>query len=115
MSRDDGATLLDLFRAARFVIKFRGGVDKSAFLNDPKTQSAILHQLLIIGEAAKRLSESFRASHPHIPWKKITGMRDKLIHDYDEADIEEVWNTVAVDVPTLITLLEPLIPQANQR
>lgn len=108
--RDDEATVLDLLRAARLVIQFKGSLDQSAFLNDPKTQSAILHQLLIMGEASKRLSDLFRASHPGIPWKMIAGMRDKLIHDYDEADMEEVWNTVTVDVPRLVPSLESLVP-----
>lgn len=91
MSRDDQASVLDLVRAARLVVEFRGTLDKPAFLSDLKTQSAILHQLLIVGEAAKRLSDAFRAAHPTIPWKLMAGMRDKLIHAYDEVDLEEVW------------------------
>ena len=87
---------------------------KSAFLNDPKTQSAIPHQLLIMGEASKRLSESLRASHPEVPWKMIAGMRDKLIHEYDEADMDEVWNTVTVDVPRLLSSLESLVPKKER-
>lgn len=63
-----------------------------------------------MGEAAKRLSDAFRSSHPDLPWKMIAGMRDKLIHAYDEADMEEVWNTVTVDIPRLIPSLEALIP-----
>lgn len=58
MSRDS-ATLLDIIRAARNILAFKQGLDKIAFLNDPKTQSAILHQLMILGEAVKRLSEEF--------------------------------------------------------
>jgi uncharacterized protein with HEPN domain len=69
MSRDD-ATLLDLLRAARLVVEFKGKLTKKGFLRDIKTQSAILHQLLVIGEAVKRLSEDFRARHPEIPLGK---------------------------------------------
>ncbi len=57
---------------------FKGDLDKSAFLDDLKTQSAILHQLLVLGEAVKRLSEGFRMSHSEVPWRMIAGMRDKL-------------------------------------
>jgi len=66
MPRDD-ATLLDILRAARLAVAFMGDLDKPAFLNDLKTQSAILHQWLVLGEAVKRLSEGFRTSHPAFP------------------------------------------------
>jgi len=93
MSRDD-ATLLDMLKAARLVVAFKGNLTEKAFLRDVKTQSAILHQLLVIGEAVKRLSEEFRARHAEVPWVRIAGMRDKLIHAYDAVDLDEVWKTV---------------------
>jgi len=113
MPRDD-ATLLDILRAARLVVAFKGDLDKPAFLNDLKTQSAILHQLLVLGEAVKRLSEGFRTSHPAIPWRMIAGMRDKLIHAYDAVDLDEIWKTASIDILHLITLLEPLEPQQEE-
>jgi uncharacterized protein with HEPN domain len=113
MPRDD-ATLLDILRAARLTVVFKGNLDKSAFLNDLKTQSAILHQLLVLGEAVKRLSEGFRTSHPAIPWRMIAGMRDQLIHAYDVVDLDEVWKTVSIDIPYLITQLAPLEPRQEE-
>ena len=110
MPRDD-ATLLDILKAARLVVEFKGKLAKKAFLRDIKTQSAILHQLLVIGEAVKRLSEDFRAGHPEIPWLRIAGMRDKLIHAYDAVDLDEVWKTITKDIAPLISFLEPLVPQ----
>lgn len=109
MRRDD-ATILDILRAARLAVIFRGELDKVAFLDDLKTQSAILHQLLILGEAVKRLSEEFRIAQAAVPWKMIAGMRDKLIHAYDSVDLEEIWKTVNEDIPRLISLLEPWEP-----
>lgn len=113
MSRDS-ATLLDILKAARLAVEFKEGMEKRTFLNDPKTQSAILHQLLILGEAAKRLSAEFRAQHPGIPWKKIVGMRDKLIHEYDDVDLDEVWKTVRSDVPRLLKQLDLLAPSKEE-
>jgi len=109
MERDE-ATLLDIARAGRFVLEFKAGLDKAAFFDDFKTQSAVLHQLMIIGEAVKRLSDEFRTRHPHVPWALIAGMRDKLIHGYDIVDLEEVWRTAEADVPDLLSQVEPLLP-----
>jgi uncharacterized protein with HEPN domain len=110
MPRDETA-LLDIARAARLVIEFTQGMDKTAFLDDIKTQSAVLHQLTVMGEAVKRLSQDFRARHPEIPWALIAGMCDRLIHGYDIVDLDEVWKTANADVPDLLSLLEPLLPK----
>ncbi len=69
-----------------------------------------MHQLLILGEAVKRLSDAFRNSHSELPWQMMAGMRDVLIHHYDGVDIDEVWNTVRKDLPKLLQIVEPLIP-----
>ena len=66
MARDE-AVLLDVVRAAQLVLEFRQGIDRVAFFDDLKTQSAILHQLMVMGEAVKRLSAELRARHPKVP------------------------------------------------
>ena len=104
MSRDD-ATLLDILKAAQLVVEFKGDIDHTDFLQDLKTQSSILHQLLIIGEAVKRLSKKFKTSHPEIPWKKVAGMRNKIIHEYNDVDMDEVWKTIELEIPPLIKYL----------
>ena len=113
MPRND-ATLLDIVNAARLIQSFIQGLTKEAFLNDLKTQSAVLHQVTVIGEAAKRLSQSFRDRHPILPWSLMAGMRDHLIHGYDAIDdaidMEEVWKTATHDVSETLVKLEPLIP-----
>ncbi|MEW6092988.1 MAG: DUF86 domain-containing protein [Chloroflexota bacterium] len=109
MERDE-ATLLDIARAARLVLEFKAGMDKAAFFEDVKTQSAVLHQLMVIGEAVKRLSPEFRSCYPEMPWSLIAGMRDKLIHGYDIVDLEEVWRTAEIDVPDLLSQIKPLLP-----
>jgi uncharacterized protein with HEPN domain len=85
MQRDE-ATLLDIAKAARLVQAFIQGPEKEAFLNDYKTQSAVLYQLIVMGEAVKRLSDELRTQHLEIPWSLIAGMRDHLIHGYDVVD-----------------------------
>lgn len=112
MSRDS-TTLFDIARAARLTIDFTRGMDQPAFLDDVKTQSAVLHQLLILGEAVKRLSTPFREAHKKIPWAMMAGMRDKLIHEYDQVDLDEVWMTVERDLPELLRFVEPLLPKED--
>jgi uncharacterized protein with HEPN domain len=112
MSRDD-ATLLDLERAARLAREFVRELDVAAFRSDLKTQSAVLHQLLVLGEAAKRLTPEFRAKHAQYPWPLIAGMRDKLIHHYDVVDLDVVWDTIDKDLPALLNFIEPLLPKTE--
>jgi uncharacterized protein with HEPN domain len=112
LSRDEG-NLLDILKAARLAIEFKGQTDKAEFLADLKTQSAVLHQLLIIGEAVKRLSPEFRGAHQEVPWKLIAGTRDKLIHFYEGVDLDEVWKMVTADLPQLIRRIEPLVPSGS--
>lgn len=108
--RRDEASLLDIVKAARLILDFKQGMTKEAFLNDRKTQSAILHELLIMGESVKRLSDEFRSQHSAVSWSLIAGMRDHLIHAYDAVDLDEVWNTATRDVPDLLAQIEPLLP-----
>jgi uncharacterized protein with HEPN domain len=114
MSDRDASALLDMYRAAGKVVEFSRGYDQRAFLADERTQSAVLHQLLIIGEAVKRLSAGFRAQHPQIRWSPMAGMRDVLIHAYDTVDLDQVWRTVTNEVPALIASLQPLLPDSLQ-
>lgn len=109
MPRDE-ITILDIVHAAKLATEFAADSgDREGFLQDRKTQAAVLHQLMIVGEAVKRLSADFRAAHGDTPWMLIAGMRDKLIHAYDEVDLEEVWRTMERDIPDLLKDLEPLV------
>ena len=110
MSKDD-AVLLDMLIAAQRAVEFASGVTRDQLGSDLKTQSAILHQLLVLGEAAKRLSDTFRDAHSEAPWKAMAGMRDRIIHGYDDVDLGEVWRTIENDLPMLISTLEGLVPR----
>lgn len=110
MPRDrDRATLLDLRLASQRILEFIGDQDFDSFYDDSKTQSAVVLQILILGEASKRLSSGFRDRHPEIPWSDIMRMRDKLIHHYESMDPGEIWQAAKEDVPALLAILERLI------
>lgn len=71
---------------------------RSAFLADEKTQSAVMRQLEIIGEAAKRVSDPVKHAHVDVPWREIAATRDRLIHGYFSVKLEIVWNVVERDL-----------------
>ena len=114
MPRDD-AIVLDIVLACRRILRFAAGFSRETFLADEKTQSAIVHQLQVIGEATKRLTTAFRESHSEIPWRDIARMRDRLIHHYDAVDLDEVWKTTETDIPDLLARLEPLVPDDESK
>ena len=107
MSRDD-AHLLDVLEAARRGLVFVEGMSEAAFLNDIKTQSAVLHQLTVLGEATRRVSQEFRDAHPEVPWRVMAGLRSRIVHDYDEVDLDAVWAVLEKDLPKLIPQLEAI-------
>ena len=84
----DQATIADILRACRLAVQFVGGLDGESFLEDLKTQAAVLHEIMIIGEGVRRLSDDFQAANASIPWLLIAGMRNRLIHQYDTVDLE---------------------------
>ena len=111
--RGDDAALLDILNSARLAVEFVRGFNKAAFVGDARTHSAVLHQLLILGEAVKRLSREFRDAHPELPWRMMAGMRDNLVHEYDSVDLDEVWKTIQDDLPAVISKLNSFIPGGN--
>lgn len=111
MPNRDASYLVDILDAARLIRQFIDGIGKEAFDVDLMRQSAVIRQFEIMGEAAKRLSNEFRESHPNIPLRQMAGMRDILIHAYNHVDIDITWNAAAMVVPELIRQLEPLLPQ----
>lgn len=94
-------------RAARSYIE---GVAWTDLLNDREKRNALAFEITIISEASRRLSDTFRAAHGEVPWVDIIGMRNRLVHEYDEIDVEEVWMVVVRDLPELLAVLEPLLP-----
>lgn len=114
MLRDD-AYLLDILTAARKVLLYSEGLSWERFRDEGILQDAILRNLQIIGEAAQRISEDVKDSHPELPWAPMAGMRNRLVHEYFRIDLERVWQTVQEDIPVLVELIEPLIPPPDEK
>jgi len=90
----------------RLAIEFGGDLSPEELEEDPLTFSAVLHQLMVLGEAVKWLSPAFLETRPDLPWSEMAGMRDRLIHRYDEVDASIVWEAVHEELPSLIVSLE---------
>lgn len=112
MNRDN-AYLLDIECAANRILVFAAGLTKSDLATNEEKQSAILYQAIVIGEATKRLSSEFRNRHANIPWKDIAGMRDIIAHQYDRVNLNTLWDVIQNDIPSLLELIEPLLPDLD--
>ena len=108
-SHADAVYLQHIQQAARSIASHLSDVDEARFFATPLIQHAVIYQLQIIGEAAKRLSADLRLQHPTIPWQDIAGMRNKLVHDYFGVDPDAVWLAATEDVPALLKYVEELL------
>lgn len=105
MERDQ-QSLLDMLQSARIAVGYISGRSQTELETDLQLQDAIIRRLFIIGEAARRISDATRKTLPNIPWIAINGMRNRLAHEYDEIDLDVVWDTIVVSLPILIIELE---------
>lgn len=99
-----------IIESIELIEQYAEGVDRAAFLEDPQLQDSVYRRLEIIGEAVKNLPADYRAAHPHVPWKRVAGLRDVLIHQYFEADAGLTWSLLQESLPAfknqIIELLE---------
>ncbi len=101
MSRDEALYLADILRACIKIRRYLAGRGREEFLSDERTYDAVLRNLQIIGEAAKRVGAATRRSTPSIDWRKIAGFRDIVVHEYFGIDNTILWDVVANKVPEL--------------
>lgn len=109
MPRDDAVYLGHMLDLARSVVAKTSGIGRDVFDRDENLRLALAHLLQTIGEAARKVSRDYQASHPEVPWSGIVGMRHKVVHDYMDVDEDVVWRTAVDEVPGLVTLLERLV------
>ena len=87
---------------------------RQPFLRDAMVQTAVLRNFEVIGEAAKRLDDSYRTAHPEVPWHALAGLRDVLIHQYEGVDLEGVWAVLEKELPLLRGAIAAMLPPLEQ-
>lgn len=93
--------LIHIVESADFVASYIEGKDSEAFAADQQLQDAVIRRIKIMGEAVKNLSQEVRDAHPRLPWRRIAGVRDKVIHDYTGVDVDLVWMVASELMPKL--------------
>lgn len=101
MLRDSRVLLDDILVACQRILTYTGGLSLSELRADQKTIDAVVRNLEIIGEAIKKLPAEVRNRHPDVPWKRIAGLRDILIHEYFGIDLDIIWDVVETKLPSL--------------
>ena len=108
--KKDSQFLVDMLQSAELVQKYTTGCSKDEFINNELLQDAVMRRLLVIAEAARRVSGYTRQNLFNISWKEINKMRNLLVHEYDDIDLDIVWAVVQQEIPILIRELKLEIP-----
>ncbi|GAB4399567.1 MAG: DUF86 domain-containing protein [Anaerolineales bacterium] len=101
--------LQDMLENAEKVFDFVAGMELDQFFEDEKTSYAVVRALEIIGEAARMVPDDVRATLPNLPWREISGMRNKLTHEYFGINMKVVWRTIHEDLPPLVQELNRIL------
>lgn len=105
--------LNDILDAIVEIEEFIRGMSYEAFVVDKRTINAVIRSLEVLGEATKHIPAAFRNKHPEVPWSKMAGMRDVLIHDYMGVDLKTVWKVAQERLPEIKPLIETLVMKAG--
>ncbi|MEO5888440.1 MAG: DUF86 domain-containing protein [Anaerolineales bacterium] len=101
MKKDDTVYLRHILDAIELVEDYTKGMSENDFLSNSMAHDAVVRQIEIIGEAARNISDEFQEKHSSLPWAKMTGIRNKVIHEYFNINYSIVWDTVQDDLPLL--------------
>jgi uncharacterized protein with HEPN domain len=106
--KDDFVYIEHIMLCINKIQDYTNDLDQINFSKNELIQDAVIRNIEIIGEATKKISSDLKTQYNEIPWKEMSGMRDKLIHDYFGVDVEVVWKTVQEDIPYLKSLIQSI-------
>ncbi len=102
--------LLDMLQSAELIMTYTAQCTKDEFVDNVQLQDSVIRRLLIIAEAARRVSEATRQTLPNVSWQEINGIRNRLVHEYDDVNLNIIWDVVQSEIPHLIEELKLQIP-----
>jgi len=102
--------LLDMLQSAELIMTYTAQCSKDEFIEDVQLQDSVIRRLLVIAEAARRVSVATRQTLPNVSWQEINGIRNRLVHDYDDINLNIVWDVVQAEIPSLIEELTLQVP-----
>jgi len=102
--------LLDMLQSAELILTYTAQCSKDEFVANVQLQDSVIWPLLVIAEAARRVSEPTRQASPNVSWQEINGMRNRLVHEYNDVNLNIVWDVVQFEIPPLIEELKSRIP-----
>lgn len=106
---DDLTRLGDVLDAIRRIENYVSGVGKDSFVKNQMMQDAVMHQIEIIGEASNSISDEFQETHPSLPWMQMRAIRNKIVHEYREVNLDIIWDTVMNDLPAVKQQVQELL------
>lgn len=109
--KDDLLRVRHMIDAAREAIGFASGRRRADLDQDRMLVLSLVKSVEIMGEAASKVSDTFRHEYPALPWREMVAMRNRLIHGYFDINLDIVWQTVAEELPPLVTRLEAIVAQ----
>jgi len=108
--KDDQVYLNHILVALQKIELYVSKISYEEFLSEDLVLDAVVRELEIIGEASRKVSEGFKGEHLQLPWSKMAGMRNKLIHEYFGVDRKIIWETCQTDLKDLKAIISPLVP-----
>jgi uncharacterized protein with HEPN domain len=102
--------LLDMLQSAELIMTYTAQCSKAEFVVNVQLQDSVIRRLLVIAEAARRVSDITRQTFPNIAWQEINGMRNRLVHEYDDVNLNILWDVVQSEIPSLIEELKLQVP-----
>lgn len=112
--RDQKLYVYDILKAINLIESFVSEMDLEEFNEDLKTQSAVIRQFEIIGEAVKKLDKSLTEKYPNVDWTAVAGMQDLLIHQYFGVDLNLVWQSITEDLPRFKKTMKDIEKEVNE-
>lgn len=109
MKKDDTVYLLHILDAIDLIDEYTKGMSENEFLSNSMAHDAVVRQIEIVGEAARNVSTEFQEKYPKLPWAKMVGIRNKIIHEYFNINYSIVWDTIKDDLPLLKKSIKKIV------